>query len=330
VRASARVLLVLAAAGSFAVACGDRTGLLVDGTAEPPPMLDASLDAPFDVPAHDAGIDARGAKDAVATEEDALPPLDVLTMPDVVRSECVDAGETQIYVITEQYVLYSFYPPTLTFTEIGTIACPTTTPGAMPFSMAVDDKGVAYTVFNDGELFRVSTATAACEATPYVSGQSGFTTFGMGYSGDTSDAGETLYVAGYSNETLATIDPNFVVHPIAAFSGASVIEPELTGTGAGQLFAFYSHESNQDPTTYIGALDKATAEVVSEAPLPNTPQGNAWAFAFWGGNFYVFTSADGQTSNVTEYQPATNSVSVVTTLSNAIIGAGVSTCAPQM
>jgi hypothetical protein len=322
-RVSAQILLVVAAAGAFAAACGDRTGLLVDGTAEP--TADASFDALS--PERDAGFDAR---DASATEEDALPPLDVVTMPDVVRSECVDAGETQVYVITEQYVLYSFYPPTLAFTEIGTIACPTTTPGATPFSMAVDDKGVAYTVFDDGELFRVSTATAACEATSFVAGQSGFTTFGMGYSGDMTDAGETLYIAGDSNETLATIDPSFVVHPIAPFSGASVNLAELTGTGVGQLFAFYSHVSDTDPTTYIGAVDKTTGEIVSESPLANTPQGEAWAFAFWGGNFYVFTSADGQTSNVTEYQPATSSVSVVATLSNAIIGAGVSTCAPQM
>jgi hypothetical protein len=317
------MILAFAAAGSFAAACGDRTGLLVDGLAEPP-TADASIDAL--APERDAGVDVR---DARVDEEDALPTLDVIALPDVVRNACLDAGETEVYVITEQYVLYSFYPPTLAFTEIGTIACPTTTPGATPFSMAVDDHGIAYTVFNDGELFRVSTATAACEATSFVAGQSGFTTFGMGYAGDTTDAGESLYIAGDTNETLATIDPSFVVRPIAPFSGVNVNLAELTGTGAGQLFAFYSHVSDTDPTSYIGAVDTATAAIVSEVALPNTPQGEAWAFAFWGGNFYVFTSADGRTSNVTEYRPATNSVAVVTTLSNAIIGAGVSTCAPQ-
>ena len=66
--------------------------------------------------------------------------------------------------------------------------------------MAVDRTGIAYVVFSpSGELFRVSTATAACEPTPFVSGQGGFSsTFGMGFSGDT-DGGETLYVAGDQN-----------------------------------------------------------------------------------------------------------------------------------
>jgi hypothetical protein len=43
----------------------------------------------------------------------------------------------------------------------------------------------------------------------------------------------------------------------------------------------------------------------------------------------VFTSPDGNGSVVTRYRPSDGSVTEVTKLTNVIVGAGVSTCAPQ-
>jgi hypothetical protein len=333
-RALTYLFLFVGSVGSFAVACGDRTGLLVDETAEP----DSGTDV-FVPP--DAGRDARDAR-----EEDALPTLDAIVPLDVTPLICTDAGATQIYVITEQNILYSFYPPTQAFEQIGTIACPTTgttTSGAQPepFSMAVNNRGIADVVFDDGELFRVSTATAACVATPFAQDQDGFCDFGMGYSGDMTDAGETFYVAadpmldtacpggGVAQATLASIDTNLVVHPIGPFTGASVVGAELTGTGAGQLFAFYSHVSNTDPDSFIGQIDKTTGAVTAESILPGVSQGDGWAFAFWGGDFYAFVSATGSGfSDVWRYQPSNQSVTHLLTMQNVIVGAGVSTCAP--
>ena len=166
---------------ALAVACGSRTGLLVDGVFDDDASADAFTrrDAP-----RDRGPDA------------ILPPIDARPLPDVVRNDCPDASVTLIYVITAQYDLYSFNPATSAFTRIGAIACPVQTPGATPFSMAVDRKGAAYVLFNDGELFRVSTATAACISTPFARGQSGFATlFGMGFASDTNGPQETLFVA---------------------------------------------------------------------------------------------------------------------------------------
>jgi hypothetical protein len=56
--------------------------------------------------------------------------------------------------------------------------------------------------------------------------------------------------------------------------------------------------------------------------------GSAWAFAFWGGDFWLFT-APGVASRVDRYRPSDGST--VTMKSNVgfnIVGAGVSTCAP--
>jgi hypothetical protein len=333
-RALTYVLLFVASVGSFAVACGDRTGLLVDGTLEPDSGADAFVQ-------QDAGKDAHDAR----APEDALPPIDAITPLDVTPLICTDAGATQIYVITEQNILYSFYPPTLAFEQIGTIACPTvgtTTNGPPePFSMAVDNRGVAYVVFDDGELFQVSTANASCVATTFTQDQDGFCDFGMGYSGDMTDAGETLYVAadpaldnncpgaGVDQATLASVDPNLRVHPIGPFTGASVVGAELTGTGAGQLFAFYSHVANTDPDSYIGQIDKTTGAVTAESVLTGVSQGDGWAFAFWGGDFYAFVSATGSGfSDVWRYRPSDQSVMHLLTMQNVIVGAGVSTCAP--
>ena len=59
----------------------------------------------------------------------------------------------------------------------------------------------------------------------------------------------------------------------------------------------------------------------------------AWAFAHWGGRFYIFTTHStlfgGESSKVLRLDPTTGKV---TTLLNSspyrVVGAGVSTCAP--
>jgi hypothetical protein len=53
----------------------------------------------------------------------------------------------------------------------------------------------------------------------------------------------------------------------------------------------------------------------------------AYAFAFWGGDFYVFTGTEG-TTTVTKWDPAAGTESFHATLPATIVGAGVSTCAP--
>ncbi len=149
---------------ALAAACGARTGLLA------PEIEDASTDAKID-----SHPDVHDATSEDATEEDVV-------FPDVpIVSDCPDAGDTLVYVLGSKRELYSFYPPTLTFKSIGTIACPTT---ANPNSMAVTRSGIAFTGCFSGELFEVSTANAACKATPYDAGQLGWSTYGMGYAGD--------------------------------------------------------------------------------------------------------------------------------------------------
>jgi hypothetical protein len=311
-------------AGSIvaAVACGARTGLPVpDGGVEPPDAGPDVTDAPPDAPA------------------DAIVP----------ESVCEDAGTTFIYVITEENVLYSFYPPEGAggFTKIGTIDCHPADPTATPFSMGVDRTGTAYVVFGDGELFAVSTATADCKSTPYVPtpfGSAGQNTFGMGFSADLNDPGETLYVASDDDvnngptapESLGTIDVDlFQLQTVGDFPQI-IGSAELTGTGDGRLFAFGVDQPNlgNDTSYSLLELDKTNAGLLSQTPLQMSTGSHsiqAWAFAFWGGKFYFFTALEqGGPSTISIYTPGTLPAQPAAsfTITNTIVGAGVSTCAP--
>jgi len=58
--------------------------------------------------------------------------------------------------------------------------------------------------------------------------------------------------------------------------------------------------------------------------------GGSWAFAFWGGDFYTFTAQDlNAGSVVTRFRPSDGSIVQVGHTAESIVGAGVSTCAPQ-
>lgn len=326
-------------AAAAMAACGARTGLIVPVEHDASPA-DATEEADSFVP--DVGADVPDVMDVAtedAVEEDVFVPPDG---PDI----CPDAGSTLIYAITVQNTLMAFYPPTASFMTIGTINCPAAS-GTTPFSMAVDRLGTAYVVFNDGHLFRVSTKTAACGPTTFVP-NSGFPApFGMGFSADVGDAGlgseagETLYLAGdpgfgSSNPgpvQLGTLDvTTFNAHYIGPVAPL-IYGAELTGTGGGGLYAFFTMAPNTGggQAGWIGQLDKNTAQRLTATPLPPVDISTGWAFAFWGGDFYTFTAPDGADTVVQRYRPSDGSVVQVAMLTGQyIVGAGVSTCAPQM
>jgi streptogramin lyase len=242
-------------------------------------------------------------------------------------SDCDDAGLTSsIYVVTQQEDLLSFDPLAATFTLVGKLDCP----GALgnPFSMAVDRQGTAYVVYSGGGLFRVSTRTAACTTTPLTM-QPGFATFGMAFL-DRGGPTDTLYIAtdgvpaprpGPSE--LATIDlSSFQVTVVGPLS---LTLAELTGSPDGRLFAYYG----EGTSSAIAQVDPDSTQLVANSDLPGLSEGAAWAFGYWGGDFYIFTAPAG-TSVVHRFRPSDRSVVQVAQLNATIFGAGVSTCAPSL
>jgi hypothetical protein len=247
--------------------------------------------------------------------------------------QCSEAAKL-IYVIDDQGVLHSFYPPTLTFTTIGPVSCP----GANGTnSMAIDRSATAWISDNSGALFAASTQDASCKATSFKTGQNGWRKFGMGFSTDSANGvAETLYVSEASgvfgkndSKGVGKIDlSTFTLIPIGQFDGAlGGYAAELTGTGDAHLYGFFTNV----PAS-VAEIDKATAHIMSDAPQQTVNTGTDWAFSFWAGDFYMYTADlhhPGDTTNVTRYRPSDGTTTVVLQqVGFRVVGAGVSTCAP--
>ena len=285
--------------------------------------------------------------DAVTPASDAGAPRDGVTpvpLRDGGGRGCSEAAQL-VYVLSDANELYSFRPNLRRFTRIGPLRCPTT---LRPNSMAIDRDAVAWVNYIDpsptpagppGVIYRVDTATAACTAAQPIALSREFRQLGMGFSTAGVDrTDESLFVAGTGSASarnspgLARIDPaTGALSPIGAFTGAlQGYNAELTGTGDGRLYGFFTTTPVQ-----VAQIDKATAAVTSTRPLAGVETPSDWAFSFWGGAFYLYTAPSasaqpGRTSNVTLYRPSDGTVdpAYMTNVGFRIVGAGVSTCAP--
>jgi hypothetical protein len=239
-----------------------------------------------------------------------------------------------VYVVTEETEVLAFNPADGSFRTLGDLECPIPGFGWEPFSMAVDREGHAYVLYNNitdndapGILYRVSLTTLACSATSYVPGGTrGFTTFGMGFSTNLGGPTEQLYVAADDDPPrLGVIDTTTFELTEVADLDPRAVHSELTGTGDGRLFGFFQPGA----TAEVGQIDKTTGQLTAVNALPGVSQGTGWAFGFWGGNFYLFTSPSGDGSDITRFDPSDNSIDVIAHYPGTIVGAGVSTCAPE-
>ncbi len=250
----------------------------------------------------------------------------------VVGDGCSDSAKL-VYVVDQDSTLYSFDVPTLTFKTVGTLGCNASS-SATPFSMSVDRSATAWVLYNSGEMFQVSTKDASCQATSHQTGQGGLENFGMGFASDASGStSETLYVAGGGASAAGSGSTStFAKMTVPGLSASSVGTvqgwPELTGTGKGELWGFFPSAT---VTPRVAQLDKSTGADGTVYPLSSlsgTPI--AWAFAFWGGDFYVFLQKDSDFS--TTVYKVNGTTGVLTTAQSdtgkIIVGAGVSTCAP--
>lgn len=262
------------------------------------------------------------------------------------ESPCVDgycggcaANTDLVYLLDAGAHLFSFDPRTLELVDIGATLCPTE---ASPYSMAVDRRGQAWVLFDSGELFVVDIADASCRASGFVPDQLGFHTFGMGFASD-ADGSETLYIAGgpslasaRTDTRLGTIDvETLVVEELAELTVLDDYYPELSGDGAGGLYGYFPS------TTYPSRVSTIRRETARIGPtwdavvVDPESQISAWAFARYGGAFYVFVgiTSGGMPPLGTEIyrlDPETSELTFVRFDYHTFVGAGVSTCAPLL
>jgi hypothetical protein len=327
------VVLGLGAPVALTMACGARSELFLGGY---------------------VGSDGGIGPDAPSTEDVVLPGLDVAPRRDVVQAAaCADAGDTLVYAVTtdmstRNFQILKFDPSSAGFSIVGPLACPDP---YTPFSMAVDRQGHAYVAYYDqaalvagrnpppASIYRVNLNTAGCVATNYVP-NAGFQSFGMAFVANDVGMDETLYIASNNATSVSSAPPGVLgainettlaLNTVGTFT-PQVFAAELTGTGDGRLFAFWAPTGLNTTGSAVAEIDKATAHVTGQASLPTVTQGGGWAFAFWGGSFYLFTNPGGPqgdtTTVVQKYDPSAGTVVQIATYFQTIVGAGVSTCAP--
>lgn len=274
-------------------------------------------------------LDGGPAGDGGGAIDLAIPRPDLGPTP----SECATDARW-IYLVDQAYELLRYEPDTDTLTVVGTLGC--SGGGATPFSMSVDRNATAWVLYNDGNVFLADVRDASCRTSGFVANQMGFEVFGMGFASDTAgSAAETLYISGGpllgvggGSSMFGSIDTTtLTVSTRGALSGT----PELTGNGAGELWGFFPDTSPMS----VRQLDKGggmTLRTIDVSSIDTSGFGGAaaWAFAFWGGRYYIFYQGLlDATTGIYRVTPETSAVEVVrTNIGYTIVGAGVSTCAP--
>ncbi|HJL25596.1 MAG TPA: hypothetical protein RMH80_25520, partial [Polyangiaceae bacterium LLY-WYZ-15_(1-7)] len=203
------------------------------------------------------------------------------------------AHQRLVYLMSDEGELWSWDPSSGEFAFVVGPVCG----GATPYSMAVDERGLAWVLFVDSmalQTFDVNDP-GPCELSPYVRRNPAFGLFGTSFvARSETDACSDLYVQTYDGEGPFEEGPGLgqlgVIDPISGeLEALGVLDydgGELTGTGDGRLFAF----TGTDPVKLV-ELDRATGAELDVLPLDGIAKTNASAVAFYGGDVYVFTEA---------------------------------------
>ena len=281
----------------------------------PNPEPEADIpDPPADQPGFDEPEpeEPEGEEEPEAPEENEAPP----PPPD----DCEGISDL-IYVIDKgNDSLYIFDPETEALNFHGTLDCAVF--AGTPASMSVARNGYAYVRYADNTVYSVHLETMTCTETPY---SVDFGAFGMGYATAHSGTWEdSLYIANSS--TLAKLNTEtWSLDTLGTLPSQS----ELTGNGDGELWAILPLES----PARLAHIDKDNAQVIGSISLPTFPDPygiDTFAFATWGGDFYLFVRSYGMGSSTDIYRASTDGTftMVVQDTGRNIVGAGVSTCAP--
>ncbi len=287
---------------------------------------------------------AGGDEDSGAAEADSLlPPSEGGSFVDVGVSEggaptCA-AGTESIYAVDKDNFLYRFDPtkPSIdAFSAVGPLGCDPQ--GPTPYDMSVARDGFAHVLYGSygafskkAFTFRVDIQNAACDGFSWVqTGTADFWMFSMGFVSDApGGTEETLYLVdnGATPSRLAYVDKTTgQIVVVGTLPG----EGDFLGTGDAQLWGFFPELT----PPAVMRIDKSNGSVLEEIPIEGLPPigggGWAYAFAFWGGSFYIFYAVDDidTSTNVWKLDMDGTLTKHLADTGLRIVGAGVSTCAP--
>ena len=107
------------------------------------------------------------------------------------------------------------------------------------------------------------------------------------------------------------------------------MQAELTGNAEGELWGFLPLETPAE----LVQLGKADGQIIETIRMPGFPSPydiDTFAFATWGGDFWLFVRTSGMGSSTDVYQVTLDGdmTRVAQNIGINVVGAGVSTCAP--
>jgi DNA-binding beta-propeller fold protein YncE len=278
------------------------------------------IDAPSDTTTSTEVIVPNETPETTPPEEDTTPE-EAFTDEPPPEDDCTETSDLIYAIDRSDGVLYLFDPTTLSFNGLGRLECGGSFSGS-PASMSVSRAGTAYVRYGDNTVYEVDLQTMACTETSY---RDGFGSFGMGYATDHADTWrDDLYVAN-SGELAMLNTGDWSLQAIGRLPSQS----ELTGNADGELWAFLPLEV----PARIAQIDKSDASLIDGIRLPTFPHAfdiDTFAFATWGGDFWLFVRTYGMGQSTDVYQVTPDGVLhfVVLSIGMDIVGAGVSTCAP--
>lgn len=297
-----------------------------------------------DDPDDDLGDDLGDADTTLGGDagvDDAV--FDLGGMPDVPVDvgPCACAPQTDlVQVLSSSGELWSFDPATLSFASIGAVDCPVFS--TQSFSLAVSRTGDVLVEFlSTGDVFALSLDDVTCSDPGYEPPPAEPRRFGLAFVADdlrTAAPCESLLGVGYSGGgwdegpgigTLVELDPDTLQR--TELGALDYDGGELAGTADGRLFVFAGV-----PEAELSELDPQTGAVLSTLPLPGVTLTDAFAMAFWGGDFWFFVEAPGSdVSRVlrldyddSEGRGAAALTTAVEQAPIRIVGAASSTCVP--
>lgn len=237
-----------------------------------------------------------------------------------------------VYLVDDSNGLFSFDPRKLPgdpFRRIGKLACDSS---STPNSMSVDRSGIAWIGYQNGKVYHASILDAQCSkeaSTPRGAPRN----FGMGFvTVGPKSTTEKLFVTGFEGATiLATLDTKqtpITWNEVTPLQKQTADNPELTGTGDGKLFAYFPAPDRG----FVQELERSTGKRVGTKWTLRGGKGEVYAYAFahWGGVFYVFTTVGKNSAVHAIHMKDGKQELVKENLPYVIVGAGVSTCAPLL
>lgn len=223
------------------------------------------------------------------------------------------ANAQMVYVTGQPAELWSFWPPTFTFTKIGNLTCTSS-----PTHMTVDRNGTAWVV-GDGNVYKTSTKTAACSVAAKWQQQPNFGDFADSFVGVTNND-TSLFLLSQDTGQLGKFDIASGSFQVVGTPAVSAPGGDMTSTGNGKLWFLEAYTSPHP----LYEIDPATATVIKTQNV-NAPGTGSQALAYFGARFYAF-----ENNIVYEYDPVANTIKTLGNAPLQVTGAGQSTCVPTV